>query len=96
MIVFSLQEYIADNAIPVFVQGDRILFVLIRYDFRLQHRRLLGIRSYVIELVPAIQVLLYRLTVKENHRNICRHGRINDAGGGRAVHRIDAEGVAAQ
>ena len=96
MIAFSLQQYIADNTVPVFVQGSRILFILVRHDFRLQHCGFFGIRTNIVKPVPAVHILLDGLTVKKHYRYISSRCRINDPGGGCAVHRIDTERITAQ
>ena len=93
---FPFQKHIAYQSVAVGVQGSCILIIGIHQDVSLEHGGFLGVRSHVVQLFPAVHVLLHRLPVKEHHRSSCIHGLVYDDGCRRTVHAVDAQGIAAQ
>ena len=90
------QKHITYQAVAVGIQGSCILIIGIHQDVSLKHSGFLGVRSHVVQLFPAVHILLHRFPVKEYHRSSCVHGLVNDDGGRRTVHAVDAQGIAAQ
>ena len=60
-------------------------------QFALHDSRLLGICSYVKELIPPSDVPLNQLSVKEDNRHISFSGCINDSRGVCSVHKVYAD-----
>jgi len=95
MSCFPFQKYILDLSILIFVHF-RMAVDIFCCDLSLHDPGLFRITAHIIQLIPLHQIFLYRLPVKEDHRNIFVSCHPDDPVRCCPVYKIDAEHITAR
>ena len=92
---FSLQHHILQHAVAVPVQLVPTALPCVQHQLALQYPGVPRRKPHIVGMLPAAQILLHRLAVKEDHRHIRCLCLVDDNGRRRAVHDIDADHIVA-